>query len=258
MVGDLTSAVERAGVQVESLVLEPLASSLAVLRQAERDASVGLIDIGGGTTDVILFKNGPVHYTSAISVGGYQFTNDIAYTYDTTYDTAETIKLKYAHTDPSAVALLDEISMPMSGRRVDLKVPVRDICQLTRERAQELVHLIKMKLRDAGITDTSKTRLVMTGGAAVLPGLKELVQQSLTPYVRIGTPNGSLDVPGELRAPAFATSTGILLWATEQEAYRVGQGIDGAGVNGNNGNNGYDKGNGRGGLISRFARRFMG
>ncbi len=249
IVNSLVEAVERAGVRIESLVLEPLASSLAVLTQEEREQGVGLIDIGGGTTDVVVFKNGAIHYTSVLPIGGYQFTNDISLTYDTTYYAAEEAKLKYAHTETNDVHPNDEISLPVVGRSTELKVPLRDIRQLTRERAQELVRLIKLKLEDAGIEDISGMQLVITGGASVLPGLKELIQRTLTLHVRIGVPDGGGDLPDELKAPAFATSTGILLWAAAQHKPETAKATNVA-------SNGAK--NGGGGVVSRFAKQVRG
>ncbi|MCH7746099.1 MAG: cell division protein FtsA [Chloroflexi bacterium] len=249
VISSLMDAVEKAGLRIESLVLEPLASSLAVLTQEEREQGVGLIDIGGGTTDVVVFKNGSIQYTAVLPVGGYQFTNDISLTYDTSYHAAEEVKLKYAHTEPNDVHPNDEISLPVLGRQTELKVPLRDIRQLTRERAQELVRLIKVKLEDAGIDDITDMQLVITGGASALPGLKELLQRSLTRHVRIGVPDGGGNLPDELKAPAFATSTGILLWAAEQHKPETARTTNGA-------SNGAK--NGGSGVVSRFARQVRG
>lgn len=212
----LVEAVENAGVTVEGLVLEPLASSEAVLTPEERREGVVLVDIGGGTTDVVVFKKGSIGYTSVIPVAGYQFTNDICVTYNTSYPAAEAAKLKYAHTDPTLVRPNEVVLLPVFGRRTEVRVPRREICQLTRERAQELICLLKLKLQEANLANLSQMRLVLTGGTASLPGLKELVGQTLTSQVRIGAPNGSRGIPQELKAPAYATGVGIMLWAVEQ------------------------------------------
>ena len=225
----LVAAVENAGVTLEALVLEPLASSEAVLTQQEKNQGVIFVDIGGGTTDVVVFSRGRICYTAVIPVGGYQFTNDICVTYNTLYPDAEAAKLKYAHVELSSVPTDEEVSLPVVGRTTELKVPRRDICQLTRERAQELIRLIKLKLGEASIEETSKVGLVLTGGSANLPGLPELMQQKLRNRVRIGVPNGNGDVPIELKAPAFATGVGILLWATAQRESAAVQAKNGSG-----------------------------
>ena len=225
----LVRAVEGAGISVESLVLEPLASSEAVLTKEEREEGVALVDIGGGTTDVVVFRRGAIDYTAVIPVGGYQFTNDICQTYNAPYDVAEETKLTYANTEPDSVGLEEEISLSVLDRKSELKVLRRDICQLTRERGQELMRLIKLKLQEAKVEDISKTQLVITGGTSSLPGLQGLLQRSLTHKVRVGVPNGRSNVPADLQAPAYSTGVGILLWAAAQRRVSAGAMTNGAG-----------------------------
>ena len=127
-----------------------------------------------------------------------------------------------------------------------IKVPHRDLCQLTRERAQELLRLIKVKLQEADIEDISKLRLVITGGTSNLPGLESLTQQLLTNRVRIGMPNGNGSIPGELKAPAYSTGVGLLLWAASRsEPEATAQA---------NGRNGHSESR-SGGFASRFIAR---
>ena len=211
-VDKLVRAVEGAGITLDGLVLEPLASGQAVLTPQERERGVVVVDIGGGTTDVVGFLRGKVFYTAVIPVGGYQFTNDIAFVYDTTYEAAEDVKLKHVGVDPRDLGDGDAISLPINDSDV-LKVPRRDICKLARERAQELVKLIGIRLREAEIGPVASMRLVLTGGASSLQGLQTLVEHGLTKHVRMGGPDGSLTLPDELRGPAHSTAVGILLWA---------------------------------------------
>jgi cell division protein FtsA len=209
----LVAAVERAGVKVESLVLEPLASSQAVLTKAEKEQGVVLVDIGGGTADIVVFRNGQIDYTAVIPVAGYQFTNDICATYNTPYEAAEEAKLNFAHTEPYGDDAEGELTLPIVGRTAKLKVQRRELCQLTRERAQELARLIRIKLLEASNGELSNLPVVLTGGTAKLPGFKGLMQGKVSSRVRVGVPNGRVDVPEELRAPDYATSVGLLLWA---------------------------------------------
>ena len=217
-INKLVQAVRNAGIRINSLVLEPLASSLAVLTPEEKEHGTVLVDIGGGTTDVVVFRQGRVFYSGVVPVGGYQFTNDIAITFNMAYDAAEAIKLKYAGTDLRAAGANEEVSLPVSGQEVDLKVRRMDISQLARERGQELARLIELKLDGAHLGDPPATRLVLTGGASKLPGLASLLQRSLTLPARHGVPNFPGTIPDELRDPSYATALGILLWAeTEHE-----------------------------------------
>ena len=212
----LVEAVESAGIEVKDLVFEPLAGGEAVLTAAEKQEGVALVDIGGGTTDIVVFEGGMVRYTGVVPVGGYQFTNDICQTYGTSYKDAEDAKLTHATTDLYESKRVEEISLAVEGRSMAIKVPHRDLCQLTRERAQELLKLIKVKLQEADVEDISKLRVVITGGTSNLPGLESLTQQLLTNRVRIGMPNGNGSIPGELKAPAYSTGVGLLLWAASR------------------------------------------
>ena len=104
----------------------------------------------------------------------------------------------------------------LSGRDAEIRVPRRDMCQLIRERAQELVSLIELKLNEADLGDLAGVPLIVTGGTSNLPGLETLLRQSLTNRVRLGVPNGRMGLPAELKNPAHATGVGILLWALSQ------------------------------------------
>ena len=207
----LSQAVENAGVAVAGLVLEPLASGLAVLTPHETERGALLVDIGGGTTDIVGYKRGRVCYTGVIPVGGWQFTNDIAITLGTTYEAAEEAKLRYANTE--LTARVDEritMRLPEGG---ELQAPVLDICQLVRERAQELARLVKAHLDEADLGDPSQVSLVLTGGASGLPGITSMMERELGVRARQGVPVFEGDAPDALRAPAHATGLGILAWA---------------------------------------------
>ena len=216
-ISKITKAVEGAGIKIESLVLEALASSESVLMQEEKVRGAALIDMGGGTTDVMLFKDGAMQYSSVIPVGGYQFTNDICIVYNTTYEAAEDVKLHQASVLPNAARIHEEVSLPVPGGHTSLKVSLHDICQLTRERAQELTRLIILKLREGGIDDPTDYRIVLSGGASRLTGFFDMFKVGTSADVRLGAPLGYLGVPRELQTPMCSTATGILLWAAYQE-----------------------------------------
>ena len=232
----LTQAVENAGVTVAGMVLEPLASGLAVLTPHEMERGTLLVDIGGGTTDIVGYKRGRICYTGVIPVGGWQFTNDIAITFGTTYEAAEAAKLEYANTEIMArIGESIPMRMPEGG---DLQVPVIDICQLTRERAQELARLVKTHLKDADLGDPSQMSLVLTGGASSLPGMTSMMERQLGVRARQGVPSFKGEAPDELRAPAHATGLGILMWADAE--HRAG--VQAAGASGKGRTRGGRKG----------------
>ena len=225
----LSQAVENAGVTVAGMVLEPLASGLAVLTPHEMERGALLVDIGGGTTDIVGYKRGRICYTGVTPVGGWQFTNDIAITFGTTYEAAEAAKLEYANTEIMArIGERIPMRIPEGG---ELQVPVIDICQLTRERALELARLINTHLKEADLGDPSQVSLVLTGGASSLPGMTSLMERQLGVSTRHGVPSFNGEAPDELRAPAHATGLGILIWADAE----LKAGFQVAGVSGKGG-----------------------
>ena len=211
----LVNSVQQAGVEVSGLVLQPLASAEATLTRPEREDGVAIVDIGGGTTDIVVFKRGAITYTAAIPVGGYQFTNDICLTYDSPFPAAEEVKLKYANTEPYMVKAEDYVALDVVGQSAPLRLPRRDLCQLMRERAHELTRLVMVKLREAGVGDISNFTVVVTGGTSNMPGLEQLMQRTLSMRVRIGVPERPLGLPSDLRSPAHSTGAGILVWALQ-------------------------------------------
>ena len=222
----LVDVIEVSGVKINSLVLEPLASGLAVLTPKERQRDAIIVDIGGGTTDIVAFKGSGIYYTGVIPVGGYQFTNDIALTFNTTFEAAEAIKLEHGSAEFQPASAGEQILVPVIGRDKQLKVSRLEICQLVRERAMELARMIKVKLDSERMGDVEDSLLVLTGGASNMPGFAELVQKSVGIDVRHGVPDVHGTVPAELRAPVYATAIGTLLWGlTEHVPGDAGYGV---------------------------------
>ncbi len=213
----LKRSVEGAGIKIESLVLGALASVESTLLQEEKIHGAAMIDIGGGTTDVMIFRDGTMQYSSVIPVGGYQFTNDICVVYNTTHDSAEEVKLNHANVLPNSASIHEEVSMPISGGRTSLDVSLHDVCQLMRERAQELTRMIALKLREGGVHDLHEYPIILSGGAAKLGGFQELFQTLTSAKVRMGSPLGYFGVPRELQKSMYSTGLGILIWAAYQD-----------------------------------------
>ena len=228
-VRNLTSAVEKSGLSVQALVLDPVASAEAVLTQDERYEGAVLIDIGGGTSDIIVFERGTVELTAVLPVGGFQFTNDICVTYNTDYSAAEAAKLEHGHAEPTTFKAADEIVLPVRGRERQRRVALREFSQLLRERALELSRLIRLKMIEAGIEDPTTSNVVLTGGSARLPGITDLFRRRLTRNVRVGGPDPTLDMPDGLHGPEFATSVGLLRWALRQPPGPTGTESPGSG-----------------------------
>lgn len=213
LVRKLTETVRKSGLDVNALVFQPVASAEAVLTEAEKSEGVALVDIGGGTTDLIIFQQGVVQYTSVIPVGGFQFTNDICIAFDATYESAEAAKLDHGTTDVLGTKPSEEVTLSIEGREWPRNILRRDIAQLLKDRAVELLRLIRIKMIESGIENTDDFKVVLTGGTAKLPGMENLVRDNLTIDVRIGSPNSRLGLPVVLQEPEYATSIGLVTWA---------------------------------------------
>ncbi len=220
-VDNLERAVGEAGLSVQSLVLEPIASANAVLTESEKYNGAVLIDIGGGTSDIIVVRRGMAEYISVLPIGGFQFTNDICVAFRTPYAAAEEAKLKYGTTEPVTYSALDEIQLPQQGRISSRTVTLRDLSQLMRERAAELIRLIRLRIIEAGIEDPSGVSIVLTGGSSRLPGMDEMAKRLIGPHVRVGGANPGFALPDDLKGPEFATGVGLVAWALDHPAERV-------------------------------------
>ena len=213
LVKKLTETVRKSGLDVNALVFQPVASAEVILTEKEKNEGVALVDIGGGTTDLIIFQQGVVQYTSVIPVGGFQFTNDICIAFDATYESAEAAKLDHGTTDVIGTKPSEEVILSIEGREWPRSILRRDIAQLMKDRAVELLRLIRIKMIESGIENTDDFKVVLTGGTAKLPGMENLVRDNLTSDVRIGSPNSRWELPAVLQEPEYATSIGLVAWA---------------------------------------------
>ena len=214
----LREAVLLSGIELKSLVVEPFASSESILTQAEKDIGSAVVDIGGGTTDIALFRNGSLVYTAVIPVGGFQFTNDICLTYNVEFAEAEEAKLRYGHTNLSAVDLMETVPISPVGSSATIEIRRRDICQLMRERAVELIRLVDLKLQQGRLKENPNSLVYITGGASQLPGFFEMAEQFIPNcQVRRGIPDFLMGMTDELREPCYATVVGMVLHAYRSE-----------------------------------------
>ena len=213
----LVESVQNAGVQVKGLVLEPLASSQAVLTREEQEVGVILADIGGGSTDVAAFIEGTIWDTSVIPVGGNHVTGDLAAWLDTEPQQAERTKIKHGHAMPEQVD--PEERVPLSGTSESDAEPVyrRELCEVIRDRMEETLQLIGQRVRAAGMKEGPAGGIVLTGGTSNLPGIETLAKRVLDMPVRVGRPTLLEGAPASLRDPAFATSMGIIIWKLVHE-----------------------------------------
>jgi cell division protein FtsA len=189
--------------------MEPLASAEAVLSEEERLDGVMIADIGGGTTDIAVMKDDTICHTSVLPVAGHLLTRDISVGLGISPELAESMKKKYGNVSPAADNAVDaEKTLTEDGHAVSY----RDLNEIIRIRAEELVRLIVMELPRTDYSKFIPAGLVLTGGSANLPGLAELAQEVSRIPVRIGEPVSLYGVSDELKDPAYATSVGLLLW----------------------------------------------
>ena len=219
---NVVRAVEAAGLAVKSMVMEPLASAEAVLSAEEKETGVVLIDIGGGTTDVAIFRGGVMTDTAVIPVGGYQFTNDLVISLGIPHDSAEAAKLQYGHAIPDAVDADESIEIDGYDDESPHLVRRRDLCRTLNDRGAELLRLILLKVRESGLDVMPPAGVVFTGGGATLPGWEDLAREVIPGTARLAVPKDIPGLPDELKGPTYSTSIGILLWGIHHPAEQRG------------------------------------
>jgi cell division protein FtsA len=209
---NIITAVNRAGVVVSDTVLEPLAAAEACLTQDERDFGACLLDIGGGTTEMIVFGGGVVRHTGAVAIGGDHFTNDLAVGLRTPIPEAEKIKRDYAVVMPEMLAQDRPIEIASVGDRPPRTVFARMLAEIVEARAQELLTLVKDELRRAGLDTQIPAGLILTGGGARLRGFLELTEKTFNLPVRVASPRGISGMNEEMTQPEYATAVGLVLY----------------------------------------------
>jgi len=213
-VQNLTQCVRGVGIEIEDLVLEPLASAEAVLSEEEKQAGVLIADIGGGTTDIAVMRDGSIYHTSVLPVAGHQVTRDIAAGLGLSFELAEEMKKKYGSLVPSAEEEGDRI-VGENGHSVSY----RDLCDIMRARIEEMMRLVVLDLPRTDYSKLIPSGIVITGGGANIPGIVELTQNISRLPVRIGLPPALNGVSNSLlNDPAYATSVGLVLWKMKNDS----------------------------------------
>jgi cell division protein FtsA len=213
-VQNLTKIIKSLGVSIEDLVLEPLASSEAVLAEEEKQAGVLIADIGGGTTDIAIIRDGSIYHTSVIPAAGHQITTDISAGLGLPYEIAEQMKIKYGSLLP---AQENDDPDKMVGDNSS-SVSFRALCDIMQARAEEIIRLIMLDLPGEKAGGLIPAGVVLTGGCANIPGIVETAERLTRLPVRVGTPITLNGVSiGELNNPAYATSVGLVLWSMKNK-----------------------------------------
>jgi cell division protein FtsA len=209
---NLVTAANKAGILISDTVLEPLASAESCLTQDERDLGCCLLDIGGGTTEVIVYGGGVVRHTSAVPIGGDHFTNDLAVGLRTPIPEAEKIKRRNGCATSALLREDGAIEIASVGDRPPRTIFARMLTDIIEPRAMELLAMIRDDLRRAGLETQIPAGFVLCGGGARLHGFDELIEQSLHLPVRIAEPKGLADLPELVAQPEYATVIGLVMY----------------------------------------------
>jgi cell division protein FtsA len=214
-VQNLVKCIWGVGVEVEDLVLEPLASGEAVLRPDEMESGVIMADIGGGTTDVAIWKGGSPWFTSILPVGGYQVSRDIAVGMGIPYEMAEQVKVKYADLTPRADGKA-KVEPAVVGMENGHEILVQDLNDIVRARIDELMRMVAMELPREELATLAPAGLVLTGGTANLPGIEAIAEDVFRIPARVGAPQDVYGLADILYDPAYATAVGLLRWGAKR------------------------------------------
>jgi cell division protein FtsA len=215
---NVSKVVEAAGVQVDEIVLQPLAGAEAVLTAEEKRQGVILADIGGGCTDISVFVEGSIQHTATLPVGGNHITRDLVVGMRCPYHSAEEAKERYGNALPRLVDADETIEIEAFGADRQRVYERRMVCQIIQARCEEILEMIVTEVGRATEVELVSAGLVLTGGTARLPALDLLAEQVTRLPARIGLPSRIFGLVDELHDPAFATAVGLLQWAVgEQE-----------------------------------------
>lgn len=211
-----TKCAEKAGLRVAGMVLDPLASSLAVLSDDEKNLGVCVVDIGGGTTNLLYFINGHVAHTSVLPIGGQHFTQDIAIGLRTPQLAAEEVKKKYGCALVSLVKDDENIEVEGVGGRKSRTLRRRDLAEVIEPRADEILQMIARDIQQSGLQPFLGAGVVLTGGCSELEGLVEMGEFIFDVPVRRGIPARVGGLTEVVRSPGYATAVGLVLYGYEQ------------------------------------------
>lgn len=225
-VQNVIRSVNRAGLTVQDIVLEPLAASEAILSPDEKELGVLLLDIGGGTTDVALFRDGAIWHTGVLALGGDHISNDIAVGLRTPTAEAEELKKRHGCALTALVREDETVDVPSVGGRKPRQLSRQILSEIIQPRVEEIFTLVARDLARAGLEDAPAAGVVVTGGTAIMDGLPELAGQVFDLPVRRGTPEGVGGLDDVVQSPIFATAVGLALYGirTGGGAFDAGDG----------------------------------
>jgi cell division protein FtsA len=213
--------VTRAGIKVKDLVLEPLASSYAVLDREEQELGVTLIDIGGGTTDIAMFFDGSIRDTDMLGLAGQQVTNDISICLKTPYDKAEEIKKQFGCAMASLVDDNEMVKIPVVGGRQPREIQKKFLAKIIEARMDEIFNLVLYRMQNNKLKNLMNAGIVLTGGGSLLEGSVELASEIFKMPVRIGYPRGFGGLMDAASSPIYATGIGLIHYGIQKNKLKV-------------------------------------
>lgn len=213
---NIVKCIKRCGLEVSDLILQPLASSVAVLTEDEKELGVCLVDIGGGTTDIAVFKNGAIRHTAVIPIAGDQMTNDIAVAFRTPTQSAEEIKVKYGCALRQLADAREVVEVPGVDGREARQLSVQTLAEVIEPRVVELYEFVQKELRRSGMEEMIASGIVITGGSAAMRGMVELGEEIFHTPVRLGMPRYVSGLSEVINSPRYATGVGLVLMGKQQ------------------------------------------
>ncbi len=213
---NIVKCVRRCGLEVQDLILQPLASSLACLTPDEKELGVALVDIGGGTTDIAIFTGGAIRHTAVIPIAGDQITGDVAAALRTPTPDAEEIKLRYGVAKQVLASPDERIEVPGLGDRGPRQLSRQALGAVIEPRVEELFTFVQQVIRESGYDELIASGIVLTGGTSEMPGMVELAEDIFLKPVRLGAPEYDGSLADVVRNPRFSTVMGLLAEARVQ------------------------------------------
>lgn len=213
---NIVKCCTRCGLQVQDLVLEPLATAEAVLHSDEKELGVALLDIGGGTSDLVVYNDGALVHTMVLPIGGHQLTNDLAVGLRTPMTDAERLKHRHGCALTSLLSEGETVEVPSVGGRPPRILQRTVLADILQPRVDEIFSLVRDELSRCGLADTLASGLVVTGGSTLLQGLPELAEEILGMPVRRAMPQGIGGLVEVVRSPIYATAVGLVLYGARQ------------------------------------------
>jgi cell division protein FtsA len=223
-VKNLTKCIHQSGIDVNEIILEPLAASASVLNRKQKELGVVLINIGGGTTGISVFEDGDLLHTAVLPVGAGHITNDIAIGLRTSIDVAEKVKLEFGSAIPGEVGKKEDINLSQIDSQESGSVSRFHVSEIIEARLEEIFTMVNKELKDIGKASLLPAGAVITGGGAKLPQIVDLAKNILGLPAQVGFPINLGGIMNKVDDPSFSTVIGLVIWNEEQKNLKNGAG----------------------------------